>query len=579
MVLLTKEEFEAFASSEFPNKMFYWGENYCYIQAGNKFKDGIHYEYLENAVYFHIECMEWRGLRDFLRENIHDERINREKWQGNAYKSWKLLRDIQSADDVKSALKEISEIFEPYIIKYEEGKLGTESPKVIDALYSPAKLVSRSIEPDANNSGIDNEKKQPVTLITASIKDVFSYNLTIPDYQRAYCWEDKQVVDLWNSISDISKGTKYHLGAIILQRKTDESGLHYDVIDGQQRLVTLTLILRELQYNNQLPLLFQSFESEEARRHIQNNKAIIQDIVVNNCVDPTTLVDSIIFSVLILNESSLDLAYTFFSNQNSKGVPLTDYDLLKAHHLRYLVMPEQAEHLAKRWNKLASETLADGSLVIEQALGRHLLRIRKWMRKNGFNEGKERVVKDEFSAAPIMPGIPPFGEKFYFYEKIQGGSHFFAYSEHFIELYKEFSSTPQVRLLRDCLQWESHWRYEDIIESLLFGYYTKFGKQYLSEALLCITGVMAQHRYSAARALSYKIREHAQQSELIMMIDQASSPTFFLAEALPLCKVSGKGKENIQGRFYKCLQELFKNPLIVVTDKSFIEYRNKEYYE
>ena len=64
----------------------------------------------------------------------------------------------------------------------------------------------------------------------------------------------------------------------------------------------------------------------------------------------------------------------------------------------------------------------------------------------------------------------------------------------------------------------------------MFGYFIKFGHQYLSEALFCIAGIMAQHRYSATRAIFYKIREFAKDSEIIMMIDQASSPTFFLAE-------------------------------------------------
>ena len=567
MDFLTKEQFEEFAAREFPQKTTYWGGHYCYIQAGTTFNDDIHYEYLGNYIYFHIECKDWRGIRDYLWYRIHDNRLVLERWQGHAYKSWKLMREINSTSDVFNAFREINSIFERAILQYETmlSNNREESSLYEDISSAPCR--------DAMSFKQLEDSGQNVTLVTATIKELFACNLTIPDYQRAYCWEDKHVTDLWENIRVID--ADYHLGTIILQKKFDRV-IKYDIIDGQQRLVTLTLLLRELRYKGQLPLLLQSFESEEARLHIENNKALIHNLA-NDRINADILADRIIFSVLVLNDTSLDLAYTFFSNQNSKGIPLTDYDLLKAHHLRYLVVPEQAEHLAKRWNRIASTTSADGSLLIEQALGRHLLRIRKWMRKKEFDEGEERIVKDEFSAAPIMPSIPPFGEKFYFYEKIQGGSHFFAYTEKFIELYKSFQITPQIRLLRNYLQWESHWRYSDIIESLMFGYYSKFGSQYLSEALLCISGVMAQHRYQAERAISEKIREHAQNSELIMMIDQASSPTFFLAEALPLCKTSGRDKKNIQGRFYGCLYNLFNDSEIVFSDKTIIDFKENEY--
>lgn len=138
---------------------------------------------------------------------------------------------------------------------------------------------------------------------------------------------------------------------------------------------------------------------------------------------------------------------------------------------------------------------------------------------------------------------------------MQGGAHFFAFTEYFVDLYKQFVKTPQVLLLGKYLLGESHWKYESVIETVLFAYFSKFGKQYLSEALFCIAGAIAQHRYEGARALQYKINEHVQNNELVMMIDQASSPSFFLAEALSLLKVSGRDLEggDIKVRFYNAL--------------------------
>ncbi len=90
---------------------------------------------------------------------------------------------------------------------------------------------------------------------------------------------------------------------------------------------------------------------------------------------------------------------------------------------------------------------------------------------------------------------------------------------------------------------------------------------------------MAQHRYSATRAIFYKIREFAKDSEIIMMIDQASSPTFFLAEAIPYIRISGLEQEgNIKERFYRCLRRIFCE-LNDFSDKTIIEKRNNEYGE
>lgn len=248
---------------------------------------------------------------------------------------------------------------------------------------------------------------------------LFGNNLVIPDYQRNYCWEDKQVKALWKSLKEIPNESEYHLGTIILQK--DHNG-NYAVIDGQQRLVTLTLIVRELHYQGCMPLLKQKFLSENSKKHVANSRWLIKQLASRSYDEKlcSRIINKLIFTVLILKENRLDLAYTFFSNENSKGVPLSDYDLLKAHHLRYIFIEKQAEHLASKWNNL----IENEYFSLEKTLATHLFRLRKWMRKNDFNPEERFCVKEEFSSALILPEIPPFGEQFDFYEKIQGGSHF-----------------------------------------------------------------------------------------------------------------------------------------------------------
>lgn len=74
----------------------------------------------------------------------------------------------------------------------------------------------------------------------------------IPDFQREIRWGEEQVIELINNIGD---GSKF-LGNIILSEKlrddtTDGAGnplKNYEIIDGQQRITTLLMILRFIDY-------------------------------------------------------------------------------------------------------------------------------------------------------------------------------------------------------------------------------------------------------------------------------------------------------------------------------------------
>lgn len=76
----------------------------------------------------------------------------------------------------------------------------------------------------------------------------------------------------------------------------------------------------------------------------------------------------------------------------------------------------------------------------------------------------------------------------------------------------------------------------NIIESILFCYFLKFGNFYLSDALVVIMRILLQHRYVSQRAIKSSIVQYASDSELVLIIDRATSPTFFLAEARNIAK-------------------------------------------
>ena len=66
----------------------------------------------------------------------------------------------------------------------------------------------------------------------------------IPLYQRPYRWEVDKCETLWNDILESfrdSEGKEYFLGSIIVHSSDD---IKFEVIDGQQRITTLTMLFR-----------------------------------------------------------------------------------------------------------------------------------------------------------------------------------------------------------------------------------------------------------------------------------------------------------------------------------------------
>lgn len=397
--------------------------------------------------------------------------------------------------------------------------------------------------------------QEQVILENLQLGELMKRKLRIPEYQRIYCWPQKNVELLLDDIF-VPRGHRYHLGTVIFQLKDGT----YDIIDGQQRLVTLAIILRALG-DTEIPLLGEKFDSVEAQKYIGYNRYLVESYIDRFCKEQKAemakqIKDYVSFDVLILQDSSIDLAYTFFSTQNSRGKSLTDYELLKSHHLRYIPenYEQQQRHLAKKWDDLlvrSERDDGDGSVSI--ILGIYLYCLRKWTRRQYWYVKETNRVKNEFEAAPIITAIPPFGEKFDFMDPIQGGTHFFFFVDTFIQRYMQYIHTEQFAILWDTISCSgkrhllgidalqehkvrTHWWYGDVISTFLFAYYLKFGNQYLAEALTCITRMVSQLRYEKSKANKQSLMDNASEMGIVMMINQATSPTFFLAEAMNIIK-------------------------------------------
>jgi uncharacterized protein with ParB-like and HNH nuclease domain len=81
---------------------------------------------------------------------------------------------------------------------------------------------------------------------TVSLSDIIGNGkiYKVPSYQRDYSWKFDHWEDLWADIQTVLNGDGVHyMGSIVLQNKSTNGEKVYSVIDGQQRLATLTLIV------------------------------------------------------------------------------------------------------------------------------------------------------------------------------------------------------------------------------------------------------------------------------------------------------------------------------------------------
>lgn len=496
-----------------------------YIQIYTPLKDAdVHYEYIGGKVELHFEgdsLYKHRALVDrLMRETENDNRLVWFEWYGS--QRCQLNSIVHDRNELYTNIETMMNIFDEPIKQNTKGS----------GIDSFENLEIKDCIPDHDSS---------VEMYHFAAETVLELPLKIPEYQRIYCWEEDNVKCLLDDIlnhneKQSNKESAYRLGSVILHQHNG----FYDIIDGQQRLVTLALILQNL--GVKCPILKESFGSSKAREYIAYNKYIINVYLQKHLQDRaklvTTIRRSLEFDVLVLKNTSIDLAYSFFSNENSRGVVLSDYDLLKAHHLRFIpqTYEKQSERAAAVWN----EMIEDGRINIdenglpdyEKTLDTYLYRLRKWLRNRECEEGRNnRRVKKEYEAAPIMDEIPPFGEKFYFGEPIQGGSHFFSFVEQYLQMYRHFIQTEAYKAIHQNMSSGTDTWYRDAIEAVLFGYYAKFGESYLVDALVVIMRIVLQHRYENERTRKRSIMNYVGEQQLVHMINQATSPTFFLAEA------------------------------------------------
>lgn len=101
----------------------------------------------------------------------------------------------------------------------------------------------------------------------------------VPAYQRSYAWEAEHVEALLTDVNDAikSKEKEYFLGSIVVTGPVDR---RYEVVDGQQRLTTVSLLISAIRdrfreegdqkLRNPFAMIFLPTLIEKQRKESQN---------------------------------------------------------------------------------------------------------------------------------------------------------------------------------------------------------------------------------------------------------------------------------------------------------------------
>lgn len=223
-----------------------------------------------------------------------------------------------------------------------------------------------------------------------TISTLLSGTLTIPNYQRPYKWQPKNVNQLIDDIFNHRTKPCYRLGTVVLHQdkepKSEAEKGTLNIVDGQQRLLTLTLLCTILDGQEKTissTLLEHKFESSVSIENLKNNAQIISERLASLPVTQKQELLNFVLNKCELVQVTLDdlsEAFQFFDSQNARGKALAPHDLLKAYHLREMMdSTEQAErlHHVSLWEQGVNPD--DDSANLHTIMGEFLFRMRRWI--------------------------------------------------------------------------------------------------------------------------------------------------------------------------------------------------------
>ena len=332
----------------------------------------------------------------------------------------------------------------------------------------------------------------------------------ISEYQRPYSWDEEKCETLWNDLVNFyySKiDSEYFLGTIVTC-KTDK-GL--EVIDGQQRLTSITLLLRMIY--QKLESMFDGsaevtglktqiapciWNTNEITGNVDNKEYIhieskvltddlkdifhnilvngidignaeyslysrnakffynaSEDFAKNNPTEWYTLIVSILRKTIILPIECEDfnMGLTIFSTLNDRGMPLSDSDIFKAQMYKLFKTDIEKSEFIEKWKNLEDE-LKKSNMIINDVFRYYTHVIRA---KNNITD-KEVGLRKFYSKDNYK----------FFKEEINIIDNLYILAKFWTKIYqRDFSSNDDILILKETFKYihclylypNEYWKY------------------------------------------------------------------------------------------------------------------------
>jgi uncharacterized protein with ParB-like and HNH nuclease domain len=224
-------------------------------------------------------------------------------------------------------------------------------------------------------------------MASIKIKDFFNGRFfEIPKYQRGYAWEITNIRELFDDVVEsIESNSNHYVGTIVLS-KSDQDDEKFYVVDGQQRITTITLIINALirGLSEKDAAYYERFYIKEESRYrltplnrdksffinlLENNlgqpenksqrflKAAVEEIAfkVNQIPDKLKFLKSIEkLEVMEFVENSEGDAIRIFQTVNDRGKPLSNMEKAKS-----LLIYFSNRYLDKKLDNSVNEYFSD----------------------------------------------------------------------------------------------------------------------------------------------------------------------------------------------------------------------------
>lgn len=264
--------------------------------------------------------------------------------------------------------------------------------------------------------------------------------LAIPEYQRPYKWTNIHINQLFEDIDRHKDKMAYRLGTVVFHRHDGKR----DIVDGQQRILSLILAVRALIETRRMPadesdlsrkkvpnpilrqelldtlntlsekMIDPEFSSLTSQTNLYNNYLAVRRIV-SRPEFTESMIDFLLnkCELVYFELNDISEAFQFFDSQNARGRDLDPHDLLKAFHLREFANEDEPlkASVVSQWENTDRETLV-------RLFADYLFRIRNWSRRASARYfGKEHT--------PLFKGININQiDRFPYVEQLRMAHHF-----------------------------------------------------------------------------------------------------------------------------------------------------------